>query len=220
MPHPLPDGTFAEALVTRICHDLAGPIGAFGNGIELLGEEGDPAMQSQARVLLALSAQEGMARLQLYRIAFGQLKDGIPAADVEETRQIARRFLARSPVTLDWPEGEKAGFRKDIAMPLRQVLGGMVLVTAGFLPFGGTLSVRHHGKKRTLAVTGSHTRLREDKTAVAALSGAGEDTPAPDSPYNIIPRFLAFSAYKSGLDLRCAKTETNIELIAEYPNGM
>ena len=59
------------ALVTaRICHDLASPIGAIGNGVELvelrgnsLGEEGE---------LVKASVNSTVAKLKLFRIAFGQ----------------------------------------------------------------------------------------------------------------------------------------------------
>ena len=58
------------ALVTaRICHDLASPIGAIGNGVELvelrgksLGEEGE---------LVKASVNATVAKLKLFRIAFG-----------------------------------------------------------------------------------------------------------------------------------------------------
>ena len=59
------------ALVTaRICHDLASPIGAIGNGAESvelrgnsLGEEGE---------LVKASVNATVAKLKLFRIAFGQ----------------------------------------------------------------------------------------------------------------------------------------------------
>ncbi|WP_347836935.1 hypothetical protein [uncultured Planktomarina sp.] len=59
------------ALVTApICHDLASPTGAIGNGVELvelrsksLGEEGE---------LVKASVNATVAKLKLFRIAFGQ----------------------------------------------------------------------------------------------------------------------------------------------------
>ena len=59
------------ALVTaRMCHDLASPIGAVGNGVELvelagktLGQEGE---------LIKASVNAAAAKLKLFRIAYGQ----------------------------------------------------------------------------------------------------------------------------------------------------
>ena len=57
-------------VIARICHDLASPIGAIGNGVELvelrgksLGEEGE---------LVKASVNATVAKLKLFRIAFGQ----------------------------------------------------------------------------------------------------------------------------------------------------
>jgi hypothetical protein len=67
--------TDITALVTaRICHDLASPIGAIGNGVELvelrgnsLGEEGE---------LVKASVNATVAKLKLFRIAYGQFHAG------------------------------------------------------------------------------------------------------------------------------------------------
>ena len=57
-------------VAARMCHDLASPIGAIGNGVELveltgktLGQEGE---------LVKASVNAAVAKLKLFRIAFGQ----------------------------------------------------------------------------------------------------------------------------------------------------
>lgn len=206
----------AEALATRLCHDLAGPISACGNGLELLSSEDDASMKEQAMELMHMSAQEGIIRLQLFRTAFGQLKD-IASADTEETRLMVEGYFSRSTVRLDWPGGGKAGFDKAIANPMRQVLCGMVLFTAGILAYGGRLSVR--GGHNTITLTGTHKRLKEDIAAIAAVNGAEADTPL--TAYTVIPHFLRVVAQNSGINLTCALKDApegrQIELIAEYP---
>ena len=37
---------FAALLVSRVCHDLVGPLGAVVNGMEVLEDERDPAMRA------------------------------------------------------------------------------------------------------------------------------------------------------------------------------
>jgi histidine phosphotransferase ChpT len=209
------DISLAEAIATRLCHDLAGPISACGNGIELLATESDPSMQEQARELLQMSAQEGITRLQFYRTAFGQLKD-IRTADVEETRLMAQDFFRRGTIKLDWPQ-EGAGFEKEMPNALRQTLCSMILCMAALLAYGGKLSVRQKGA--VLAVTGIARRIKDDKAALAAVCGKSQ----PDTvltPYNVIPHFLTLVAKKSGLKLGCdvnaGEAETVVELTAEY----
>ena len=57
-------------VAARMCHDLASPIGAIGNGVELveltgktLGQEGE---------LVKASVNAAVAKLKHFRIAFGQ----------------------------------------------------------------------------------------------------------------------------------------------------
>ena len=50
----------ASFLCSRLCHDLISPVGAIGNGLEILQEEGDDAMREQAiaRAKAAQAEQE------------------------------------------------------------------------------------------------------------------------------------------------------------------
>jgi histidine phosphotransferase ChpT len=59
-----------ELLMARLCHDLAGPIAAIGNGAELLDDE-DPDFVRQAAALIGDSAGTASKRLQLFRFVYG-----------------------------------------------------------------------------------------------------------------------------------------------------
>ncbi len=55
---------------SRICHDLISPIGAIGNGIELIGLSGAGAGPEMA--LISESVTNAQARIRFYyRVAFG-----------------------------------------------------------------------------------------------------------------------------------------------------
>jgi histidine phosphotransferase ChpT len=59
----------ASLVGSRICHDLISPIGAIGNGLELLAlTDGDPGAEME---LIADSVQNASARIRFYRIAYG-----------------------------------------------------------------------------------------------------------------------------------------------------
>lgn len=61
---------YLSALVgSRLCHDLISPIGAIGNGVELMSL--DPRPKSAEIALLADSVASANARLRFFRIAFG-----------------------------------------------------------------------------------------------------------------------------------------------------
>ena len=69
MVHTL-DLRIFELLTARLCHDLVGPVGAAGNGAELLRELGAEEA-GDAVELIAESASKAADRLRFYRVAYG-----------------------------------------------------------------------------------------------------------------------------------------------------
>jgi len=59
----------AALLASRICHDLISPIGAIGNGLELLMM--DAMSQGPEMALIAESVGHANARIRFFRVAFG-----------------------------------------------------------------------------------------------------------------------------------------------------
>ena len=59
----------AALIASRICHDLISPIGAIGNGVELLAME--PGGQSPEMALISESVANANARIRFFRISFG-----------------------------------------------------------------------------------------------------------------------------------------------------
>ncbi len=63
----------AALVGSRICHDLISPIGAIGNGVELLSlTDGDTGPEMQ---LINESVQNANARIRYFRIAYGAAAD-------------------------------------------------------------------------------------------------------------------------------------------------
>jgi histidine phosphotransferase ChpT len=64
------DLELAQLLCTRLCHDLAGPIGAVAAGVELIGD--DPAMADAETIgLIGDSSNAASRKLKFLRAAFG-----------------------------------------------------------------------------------------------------------------------------------------------------
>ena len=59
----------ASLLCARLCHDLAGPVGAVNNGAELLNEGGAESMDD-ARELISSCAGQAVRRLRRERDIF------------------------------------------------------------------------------------------------------------------------------------------------------
>ncbi|MDA9318266.1 hypothetical protein N9Q54_00305 [Octadecabacter sp.] len=68
MPNPTTPNLTA-LLGSRICHDLINPLGAIGNGIELLGLAG--VAEGEEMTLVSGSVENATAKLKFLRLAFG-----------------------------------------------------------------------------------------------------------------------------------------------------
>ncbi len=97
----LVDLKVAQFLCSRLCHDLAGPVGAVNAGLELLDEGADDA--AGALTLVAQSAREMTRRLTFFRTAFGLVAGAGGVIALDEARDLAADLLSEGRVTLDWP---------------------------------------------------------------------------------------------------------------------
>jgi histidine phosphotransferase ChpT len=129
----------AELLCARLCHDLAGAVGAVSAGAELLAEEGPASpMAAEAVSLLADSAASMTARLKFLRLALGASSASAPA----EARPLAHAYLEKGYTQgewrLDWPADAGAAASADHA----KLLLNMVCLAQDCLPRGGVIAVR------------------------------------------------------------------------------
>ncbi len=66
MTRPTPD--FAALIGSRLCHDLVSPLGAIGNGLELVRMTQAPSPELD---LVEEAVKVAQARIRLFRLAFG-----------------------------------------------------------------------------------------------------------------------------------------------------
>ena len=69
-----PAADLAALIGSRICHDLISPLGAIGNGVELLSMSG--AAASPEMSLITESVENANARIRFFRIAYGAAAAG------------------------------------------------------------------------------------------------------------------------------------------------
>jgi histidine phosphotransferase ChpT len=135
------DIEFAALMVSRVCHDLVGPLGAVVNGMEVLEDERDPAMRADAIKLVTMSADQALARIQFMRIAFGAAGSAGAELDLGEIGRLAAGLLEGGKVTLDW-QVPRLYWPKDWA----KLLMNATLLAADCLPRGGTVTVTVTGQ--------------------------------------------------------------------------
>lgn len=90
-------------LGARLCHDLISPIGAIGNGLELLELSG--AGGGEEMSLIRSSVDAAMARIRFFRLAFGPAggDEPIPA---REMRDIVAAMYRDTRTEIVWRDGE------------------------------------------------------------------------------------------------------------------
>jgi histidine phosphotransferase ChpT len=158
---PMTEIEFAALLVSRVCHDLVGPLGAVVNGMEVLEDERDADMRADAIRLVTSSAEQALARIQFMRIAFGAAGSAGAELDLAEIGRLITGLLAGGKTSLKWETGA-AYWAKDWA----KLIMNATLLAADCLPRGGTVTVRIGADPAIpsfhIRGEGTHIRVAED----------------------------------------------------------
>ncbi len=138
-----------SALVSaRLCHDLISPMGAIGNGLELLQmSQTGPSAEFD---LISGSVESALAKLRFYRLAFGPADD-LARQSFDEARAITdAMFQGRFSVV--WSvEG------RDMPRTTARLLYLALLCLEKSLPMGGAVQVAISERTIALAVEGKRT---------------------------------------------------------------
>ncbi len=186
-----------ELVCSRLCHDLISPIGAVGNGLELMAEEADQELLDDARRLVEDSSSRAAALLQLYRSAYGNAGNQ-PSFGVNEAVKLAKEAFdenrialkATVPAGIDWP----AGYGKLVVNAL--------LTVSEWLPRGGTLSLTVEGEAGfQVAAEGQQAACPKDAERLIRLDRAGIEV----SAHNIQPYLTGFIAARQNYRLSAAQ---------------
>ncbi len=167
----------AELMASRLCHDLVGPIGAVGNGLELLTDD-EFGMADDAMQLTANSARQASAILQFFRMAYGMAGSRV-GADLSPLRELASALLESSKSELDWQSIEAPAGLPDGAPKLAM---NMIALAHEALPRGGKLSVDISGGAGTFEIvvtaSGQDAHLRPESLAgLDSAADVGELSP-------------------------------------------
>lgn len=195
----------AALVSSRLCHDLVSPLGAIGNGLELLDMSGAfPGIaQTPEMMLIAESVEAARARIRWFRLAFGHAAPDqrlSPAelsallADVEKGGRLRLRLDAQG----DLPRDEARLI----------LLALMCLETA--LAWGGSVLVCRGASGWRLVAEA--TRTKRDPALWSWLDRApGRDRPAP-GPSEVHFALLAGFAARSHRPLAWELDETGGEI--------
>lgn len=207
-----------ELVAAKICHDIAGPVGAIANGVELLADianDIDPEIVG----LIESSAKQVRRRLQYFRAALGSGSSLPESGKLAAIKNLAGEMFADSKITLDWapiaPAAESATGRM-----AGKLLLNLLLIAQDALPRGGTLAIgcAVEGSRLRIRMTGQGPGARLPDDMAQAIGGriSAADT-APKTVLCILARRIV-SALGGKLNVSGPANDA-VEISAELPAG-
>jgi histidine phosphotransferase ChpT len=146
----------AGTLCARLCHDLAGSLGALTGTLEMAAEEND----REALLLSVALAQELTARLRLLRAAWGT------GSDLPDLESLHAGFPSAERLRLDATQLDASDER------VRRLALSLMMAATTALPRGGTIRVRGTDAKLALEIEGPRAAWPEVLKACATDDGA------------------------------------------------
>ena len=192
-----------SALVgSRICHDLISPLGAIGNGLELLSLTGEATPQGPEMALIAESVDNASARVRFFRVAFGAAAPGQSLGRADLLSILSDSFRA-GRIAID-PALEGAVPRAEAKLALL-----LVLCLETTLPRGGTIRVEGGAQGWRLRAEGPDLRIEARLWQGLAEGRAPDGLSAAEVQFALLPeavtatgRALAITRDGSGMDIR------------------
>ncbi|WP_375452804.1 histidine phosphotransferase ChpT [uncultured Devosia sp.] len=167
----------AAMLCSRVCHDLINPIGAIGNGLEVLADPSQGDMSEGARDLIASAARQSRAKLEFARLAYGASSTAGTDIDTRECERVARILFEIEKADLEWTVPL-------ILLPKHKakLFMNMLLIAAMSVPRGGqvTASITGAAGSESFAFTSRSDPEKRQKTlipsgCVGLLAGVPEE---------------------------------------------
>ncbi|UXU74908.1 MULTISPECIES: histidine phosphotransferase family protein [unclassified Paracoccus (in: a-proteobacteria)] len=183
-------GWLAGLIAARMCHDIVSPLGAVGNGLELLLMSGDfPGIAKSAELqLIQESLAAAGARVRCFRMAFGQ---GAP------DQRLSLAELAA--LIADLERGGRLRLRLDAQGDLPRPEAQMILLALMCLetamPWGGSVLICRGARGWRLVAEASRTRC---DPALWAWLGGGTVAPSQPAPSEVHFVALATCAAETG----------------------
>jgi histidine phosphotransferase ChpT len=136
MTPPTIDIRIVQLLFSRLCHELAGPIGAVGNGLELVSELAD-GEDAEALDLIGQSARQAGIALEFARLAFG-FGGGSAGPYLRDAERLCKELFGNDRIAVEWRVDTGGA---DLAKESAKLLVNMALAGEQALRGRGTLSV-------------------------------------------------------------------------------
>ena len=181
-------------LGSRICHDLISPIGAIGNGVELLMME--PGGTGPEVALIAESVAQANARIRFFRLSFG-VADAGQRIGRAEVAGILADLTRGGRLAIDWSSPP------DLPRAEAKLAFLLLMCLESALPFGGHITVESGNAGWQIVAQAPRMKLDPDVWAVLSQ---------PSSPVAAITAgqvHFAIAAAEAAQQARLLRVEIN-----------
>lgn len=168
----------AALIGSRICHDLISPLGAIGNGVELLGMAG--AVDGPEMALINESVMNANARIRYFRIAFGAARSG-QMIGCEEILSVLKDVGAGGRVQVDWSSEDQL-LREQVKLAFL-----LIQCFESALPYGGKIIVKQFGDSWTLQCTAENIRIDPTVWEFLISANANKEISPAEVHFALVP---------------------------------
>lgn len=185
----------AALIGSRICHDLISPIGAIGNGVELLALGSDAGKPSPELDLITESVENASARIKFFRIAYG----------ANSPQQLIGRTEVLSVLAASARGGRLAYFWNIADDQPRDEVRAVFLALQCFetaLPLGGTIDIHRIGDKWELKGSGRRLVVDNELWDNLANPRGKSDFAASEVQFALLPDALYAARRELEIDIR------------------
>lgn len=189
----------AALIASRICHDLISPIGAIGNGVELLAM--DAGGQGPEMALISESVANANARIRFFRISFGAAT-GDQRIARSEVMSVLTDMTRGGRISYDWTSVAD--------LPRREVRLTFLLLQCleSALAYGGKVEVSRNDSGWAVLAEASRLKIDAALWEVLTEPRAPTEIGAGQVHFALVPEELA----RQGRRLVTEIGETTIRL--------
>ena len=155
-----------DLIGSRICHDLVSPLGAIGNGVELLTMASTASAPELA--MISESIENANARIRFFRVAFGAASAGTSVGHGELRSSLSDVYRG-SRLKIDW--------RIETDLPRNEVKLSFLLLQCleSALPWGGRLDASRDARG-AWSMTAASDRQKVDAPLWDLISNPNSET--------------------------------------------
>ena len=192
----------SELICAKICHDLAGPVGAVSNSVEFL-KDNNINMHDKAQQLIEVSSFQSVARLQFFRHIYGTSHIN-GEANLIDCKNLVENYLKNSKTKLIWCDRNINSPDISVGNRLAKIILNLVNVSNNTLTHGGVInvSIDKVANSKIIFISSSGTNVKLEDTNLNLLKNIAN---------NIAINAKNVHFYLTGQLIANAKLSLNIE---------